>query len=93
MVTEYPYGREGNPICYSKKSVDKETIEQSSDIGDNQLIENGDIIHLYEAPCSRDPGRGYYSEWAPTESGSTYRRVEAFSGDDGDIFGNFQNKQ
>lgn len=87
---EYPYGRKGDPICYSESTVDREQLEQSAETGDNQLSEDGNIIHLYEAPCSVDTGRGYYSKWAPSNSDSTYRRVEAFSGDDGDIFETFK---
>lgn len=88
-MTDYPYGRSGEPICYYKGEVSEEDLRVSGGLGDNEVHFDGDTVYLYEAPAEDDPGRGHYSVWHKMDDGR-YKQGDAISGDDGMCYDKFQ---
>lgn len=88
-MTEYPYGRNGEVVCYYESKVTEDELRLSGDIGDNEVYFDGDTVYLYEAPMEDDPGRGHYSVWVPSESGQ-YKQEDSISGDDGMCYERFK---
>lgn len=66
-----------------------EELQELNEIRDNEVVFDGDVVYLYEAPAEDGPVRGHYSKWHKQDNGR-YQQGDAFSGDDGMCYRWFQ---
>jgi hypothetical protein len=90
-MTEYPYGRSGEPLRFYDEVATEQDLRETADIGDNQVYITKDKIYVYEAPSEDDPARGHFSVWESTTEG-VFKQVSGISGDDGMCYKKYKEK-
>jgi hypothetical protein len=90
-MTDYPYSRSGEPVCYYKGEVSERELRESAEVGDNQVVFDDDRVYLYEAPAEDDPGRGHFTVWNKKDDGR-FKQGDAISGDDGMCYKKFSQR-